>query len=379
MLGAGVVALAATGAARADDAGARPAPFGAFEGVPPEWTDVLNGYVHDPVTYGPRLIAIEREAGASLPPMFRIAAGDALLRAGNRRGAERVFEESLASGEGYPWDDFASLALGTIRLASGDEAGAEIYFGRLAEADEASSRALGHLGLGATYAASGRFAEAQAAFDATGDAADPEIQHAGKLGSALALHGSGDHERAAAAFDAIAAADPEGPLGQDARYAAARARLAMGEREESAAALRELVRSCDATRSGRRTARALRNLDARAMGRDWLRSYRRTGWGDLRAGGKPMFSIEGCALARSTLRAIAQNDARLASTRPAAAAPPRAASAARATQPGRPAPRSDAPHGELPSGSWRSSLLALGAIATLVVLWRVVGRGAKAG
>lgn len=353
-------------------------PFGAQDGVPPAWTDVLNGYVYDPVTYGPRLIAIEREAGASLPPMFRMAAGDALLRAGNRRGAERIFEQSLAAGEGYPWDDFATLAMGTIRLASGDEAGAETYFGRLVEANEASSRALGSLGLGATYAASGRFAEAQAAFEATGDAADPEIQQAGKLGSALALYGSGDHARAAAAFDALAAEDPQGPRGQDARYAAARARLAMGEREESATQLRDLVRTCDETRSGRRAARALRNLDARAMGRDWLRSYRKTGWGNLRADGQPLFSIDGCSMARATLRAIEQNDARLAAVQPVAATE-RVVSAPLATKQAAPRAGSDAPVEEEPSRSWVWSLLALGAIAALAAVWRVSGRGVKSG
>lgn len=378
VLGAGVVALAATGVAHADDPEERPVPFGAIEGIPPAWTDVLNGYVYDPATYGPRLIAIEREGAAALPPVFRMAAADALVRAGNRRGAERLFEETLAAGEGYPWEDFANLGMGTLRLASGDEAGAAIYFGRLVEAEEASSRSLGNLGLGAACAASGRFAEAQEAFAATGDAADPEIQQAGQLGSALALFGSGDHAGAADAFDALAAEDPDGPLGQDARFAAARARIAMGAREEGGEELRALVRTCDEKQRGRRAPRALRNLDARAMGRDWLRGYRKTGWGNLRAEGKTLFSIDGCSLARSTLRALERDDARLAAVQPVAAAAPGRRDAARAARPALPS-RDVAPGPAAADAGWSTSLLALGAIATLVVLRRVVGRGAKAG
>lgn len=379
LLGACVVALAVPGAARAAEPDARPVPFGAFEGLPPEWTDVLNGYVYDPATYGPRLIAIERGAGGELPPVFRMAAADAQLRAGNRRGAERIFEQSLAAGAGHPWDDFANLAMGTIRLASGDEAGAETFFGRLVDAEDASSRALGNLGLGAALAASGRFAEAQQAFEETAEADDPEVQQAGKLGSALALHGAGDHAGAAQAFDELAIEDPDGPSGQDARYAAARARIAMGQRDESAAALRELVRTCDERGTGGRAPRALRRLDPRAMGRDWLRNYRRTAWGDLHAQGKSMFSIGGCALARSTLHALERDDARLTAIQPVVAAAPGRAASVPSAGASRELPSSaDAPVRTGSDGSWGSSLVALLAIATVVVFWRVVGRGARA-
>lgn len=210
------------GVARASD---EPKPFEGFEGVPGDWTEVLNGYIHDPRTYGPRLIAIERESGGNLPPIFRMATADAYLRAGNRRAAEQIFESSLAQNLGYPWSDFANIGMGTIRLTSGDEDAAIDYFGRVAESEESSSQALGNLGMGAALSASGRFAEAQEAFAETAsiDTVEAPVRDAGRFGAAMALFGAGDYAAAAKAFDEIAQSAPGGTLGEDARYAAARA------------------------------------------------------------------------------------------------------------------------------------------------------------
>ena len=155
----------------------QPTPFEGFEGVPSDWTEVLNGYVFDPAANGSRLIAIERESGGNLPPVFEMAAADALWRSGNRRAAEHIFEQSLTAGLGYPFDDFSNLGMGMIRLTSHDDAGAEIYFDRLIDASEPSSQVLGNLGLGSTLASSGRFAEAQAAFDeAASTSTEPKFQ-----------------------------------------------------------------------------------------------------------------------------------------------------------------------------------------------------------
>ncbi|MEW6271650.1 MAG: tetratricopeptide repeat protein, partial [Thermodesulfobacteriota bacterium] len=227
------LACAPVGAARAESVDEAPQPFEPIDGIPSEWMAALNSYVVDPATNGPRLIAIDRESGGELPPLFQVVTADAYLRSGNRRAAERLFERVLASDPGYPWEDFGNLGMGTTRMMAGDSAAAEQYFGRVADATEGSSRALGNLGLGSALAADGRFEEARAAFDAVGSSTsvDEEVRQAGRFGSASALYGSGDVEGAAEAFEAIAASDPDGPIGRDARYAAARARLALGERD----------------------------------------------------------------------------------------------------------------------------------------------------
>jgi tetratricopeptide (TPR) repeat protein len=371
-------APATTRIAHASD---EPKPFEGFAGVPGEWTDVLSGYVRDPRTYGPHLIAIERESGGNLPPIFRMATADAYLRAGNRRAAERIFEDSLAQNLGYPWSDFANIGMGTIRLTSGDQDAALDYFGRVAESEESSSQALGNLGMGAALSASGRFAEAQEAFAETAsiDTVEQPVRDAGRFGSAMALFGAGDYAAAARAFDDIAQSTPGGTLAEDARYAAARARIALGDREGSAAALRELAATCDPRAAGRRAPRAMRNLDARAMGRNWLRNYRRTGWSSMSDKGGTMYSIGGCALAKSTLRALERGDASLTAIRPVAAAVA-AAPVAAAAPPQAAAPPAGPPAAAArPGASWAPVGWLVAGIAVLLLLWRALARRARGG
>lgn len=367
----------------AESSDAPPRPYESIEGVPAAWTDVLNGYIFDPAQYGSRLIAIERESGGNLPPVFQMAAADAYWRSGNRRAAERIFEETLSSDAGYPWDDFANLGMGTIRLTSGDAAGAEIYFGHLVDAQEASSQVLGNLGMGSALAESGRFAEAKSAFDAAAaaDTVEAQFRQAGKFGSALALYGAGDFAAAARAFDELAKADPDGPMGRDAQFAAARARIAAGDREASTRELQQLVDRCDPKSASRRAPRALRNLDPRAIGRNWVRNYQRTGWGNLEKKGGSMYSIGGCALARSTLRALARNDAALTAIQPVAAhvAAEAPAAAAPAPKAGRASERHDAaPAAPQGRSHWVTISLAVAALAALGALWQMRARGAGA-
>jgi len=364
-----LVALAiGVGHAGAESEGDRPTPFGPTEGVPDAWIVALNDYVSDPESAGPRLIAIEREAGGELPPMVQVVIADAYLRRGNRRAAQRLFESVLASDPGYPWVDFGNVGMGTVRMMAGDTEGAETYFERLTNAEEGSSRALGDLGMGSALSADGRFEEAKEAFDKVGvsRSVDEEVRLAGRFGSATALYGSGDHEAALAAFEAIAASDPDGPIGRDARFAAARVRFALGQVDEGTASLRSMTADCGEEPRSRRAPRALRNLDARAIGRTWVRNYRTSSWVELNADGNSMYSIDGCALARVTLRAAERGDASLTVVQRVSTA-----TAPEARTETQPAQRRDAaPAAPAASGSgWLPFVIAALAAAALAFLW----------
>ena len=353
----------------APDAAGAADPSARTDAVPEELKVAVTEYVADPMAGASRLVAlVRRSSDIELPPEVQIVAADAYLRLGNRRAAERLFDQALENDPGYPWQDFGNAGLGTVRLMSGDAQGAEKYFGELGDAGEASSRVLGNLGMGSALATSGRYDEARAAFDeaAAAEGVDVHFRRAGQFGSAAARYAAGDYEGAARAFDELAATDPDGPMGRDARYAAARARLALGQFDEGADALRAIDEKCGDQRSSRRPSRALRNLDQRAINRTWLRNYRSNSWKVLFARDASPYSIDGCALARATLPAAERADPRLVggavrrvSTGSAEAVAPRAEQAA---------PR--ATRTEPASGpGWLPFAIAAGVAAALALLW----------
>jgi tetratricopeptide (TPR) repeat protein len=309
-----LLAGADAGAESAPDAGGASAGSARTDAVPEELKVAVRDYVADPMENAARLVAlVRRSSDIDLPPEVEIVTADAYLRLGNRRGAERLFQQALESDPGYPWQDFGNVGMGTVRLMSGDADGAEQYFGRLGDAGERSSRVLGDLGTGAALATSGRYDEARAAFDAAAatENVDPHFRQAGQFGSASARYAAGDYEGAARAFEELAATDPDGPMGRDARFAAARARLALGQFDEGTDALRKMQAKCGDERKGRRPSRALRNLDQRAINRIWLRNYRSSSWKTLFERDNSVYSIDGCALARATLPAAERSDPRL--------------------------------------------------------------------
>lgn len=275
-------------------------------GIPPEWADALDGYARDPAGSRAAVLAIEREAGGQLPPQIQVVIADAHLRAGQVDAAERLLRATLEANPGYPWDVFAKLGMGGALMMRGDPEGAETYFADVASANEQTSRIFGNLGLGHALLASDRPMDAKAAFDAAGanPVVDEQFRQAGKFGSATALYAAGDYKGAAEAFDALAASDPKGPIGLDARYAAARARLAMGDRAGSVKALEGMESRCATEKATRRAPRSLRNLDGRAFSRAWLRNYQRMSWYEAMGTKTTMYTIGGCDLARATLRQI---------------------------------------------------------------------------
>lgn len=378
-----VALLLASGTAAAESAPDAPGAADSSartDAVPEELKIAVNEYVADPMANASRLVAlVRRSSDIPLPPEVQIVTADAYLRLGNRRAAERLFGQALESNPGYPWEDFGNVGMGTVRLMSGDARGAEQYFGQLGDEPEASSRVLGDLGMGSSLATSGRYDEARAAFDkaAAAEGADAHFRQAGQFGSAAARYAAGDYEGAARAFDELAAMDPDGPMGRDARFAAARARLALGQFDEATEALRAMDAKCGDERTSRRPSRALRNLDQRAINRTWLRNYRSNSWKVLYARDGGAYSIDGCALARATLPAAERSDPRLlgGAVRRVATDAPQVAPAAPREE--RAEPR--APIAEPASGAgWLPFAIALGAGAALALLWFRRASGTRA-
>jgi hypothetical protein len=217
------------------------------------------------------------------------------------------------AGLGYPWDDFSNLGMGMMRMTSGDDGGAEIYFDRLIDANEPTSQVLGNLGLGSTLASSGRFAEAQAAFEeAAATSTESKFQQAAKFGSATALYGTGDYAAAARAFESPSPIRTAGSAAT--RASPRRARIAA---DREAAALRELVETCD-PKAPRAAARAAQPRPARH--RAQLRATTSPPAGATWEGCVAVLD-GGCSLALDPARS--SNDAQLTSVQLIAAAIPR--------------------------------------------------------
>lgn len=286
--------------------------FGEGNGVPAEWNEIANGYMSDPVTHGPELLAIAQGAGTNLPPQFLVLIADAQVRANRAAAAEASLKAALDAKPDPLWQMFATLGLGGTRMMQGDPNGAATYFETLAATDEESgwASAIGNIGLGHARLASDRPMDAKAAFDAAAGngVVDDQFRFAGKFGSGMALYEAGDLEAAAEAFEALAAEDPDGPFGRDARFAAARARLKAGNQDAAVSGLQAAVAKCDPDQEPRRTSRRLRDLDPRAFSREWLRNYRTMSWKDSMARETSMYTIGGCDLAVSTLRELRPDD-----------------------------------------------------------------------
>jgi len=277
---------------------------------------------------------------------------------------------------------FATLGLAGARMMRGDPNGASVYFESVISTDQGEgwAYAMANLGLGHARLTSDRPMDAKAAFDAaaTNKVVDDQFRFAGKFGSATALYEAGDLKGAAEAFDALAAADPDGPFGRDARFAAARARLAAGDRDAALSGLEAAVSRCDPDAKHRGSARRLRNLDARAMGRELLRNYRTMSWKDAMARDTTMYSIDGCDLARATLREIRAADGAVRPVSAVVAAPAAAPAALSEPAPKGAAPRPQASSAgaEATGTAWILSVGAAVLVGALILLRR---RGRRAG
>ncbi|MCW5891082.1 MAG: hypothetical protein KIT14_11100 [bacterium] len=242
--------------------------------VPPEWQAALAAYGQDPVANRSALDPIMKVPLDQLPELYLVAVADAELRAGHPRAAVRAYRE-LRQRDAGPLSELADLALGTLALELGATAGTrDNLVGLLG--DPGPNGAIARLLLALDDAGDGNTDAAVAAFERLAGAPDvmPAVRNAARLGAGYARWWAGQYEGAVAAFDLAAnAGDPR--LADDARYAAARARLALGQEDAARRAWEALAAGVPETRNAPKPSSALLDLEYRAVVRSAARRYRR--------------------------------------------------------------------------------------------------------
>ncbi len=274
-----------------------------------DWNQALTTYAENPFRNRRALLRLRREDTHELPPLYLLALGEAALRARRYDAAGRQFEAAIDRGVGEPWVGWAHVGLAWIALAREQYPEARQQFEAVVGTPASPSAGLARFAMALLDAAAdepGTAAQFEAV--AADEQAAPDIRRAARLGLAYAAYWQEDYARAAAAFEAFAVSPDVGTLFDDARYAAAWARLRAGEREAAETALATLA----AGPGGRGTApRALVNLEPQAIMRAGFERYRR---GPLAAPEQHLARVldgDGYALAAAALRGFGSDDDRL--------------------------------------------------------------------
>lgn len=269
---------------------------------PDAWAAALEAYVRKPQANARRLFGLAHAGTADLPPVYVLALADAHLRRGQDGEAVRLFTQVLDQAPGPPWEGWANFGLGAVALKSGDQATARTYYARTASLGP-DARLFAELTLALTDAGVGRVRDALPMLDRIAACAEgtPSLCTAAQMWSGYARFWVGDRAGAVQDFERARARDPHGPLVDDARYAAARARWEAGDAESGIAELRAL-----ASERGRRgRASPSPGLIGLERGAVLVGAYRRQLRLPLAPPGQQaleMLDGDGTALARAALR-----------------------------------------------------------------------------
>jgi len=361
---------------------ALPAPARADATPDPAVAEALGKYAADPLGARRALRRLARDGTDHLPPVVLLALGDSQFRAGRWRNAGRWFEDTLARSPGEPFETWALVGLSSSALMAGDVDAAAGHLEAL-EARGGRNGAVATLLLGMIETGDGKDAGARFARVAEMPDAAPQVQDAARLMAGYSLYWRGDYAAAAKALDDVQGKLVSAELRDDARYAAAWARMRAGDRERGERELRALA----AGARGGRTSVAMINLDQRAIVRSSFQRYRRGPLGAPEDWFARGLDMDGAALARGAVRRLdealrpeaaaligatsplrttyrmqagARDDNRERAVRPAAATP---AAPAPAPADGPAAPR---PAGRLPM----LAIALLGVVAYLLVARR---------
>jgi phosphatidylglycerol:prolipoprotein diacylglycerol transferase len=263
--------------------------------------EALGRYASDPLGSRRALRRLARHGTDGLPPVVLLALGDSQFRAGRWRNAARYFDATIERGPGEPFETWALVGLASSALMAGDIDVASAHLtaleGRGGRNAAVAGLLLGMIDVGDGKDAGDRFTRIAELPDAS-----PQVRDVARLMSGYVLYWRGQYAAAASAFDGIEKRLVSPELHDDARYAAAWARVRAGDRERAERDLRQLA----ATGSARvgRSSIALINLDQRAVVRDGFQRYRRAQLGAPEDWFARGFDVDGPALARAALRRL---------------------------------------------------------------------------
>jgi phosphatidylglycerol:prolipoprotein diacylglycerol transferase len=268
----------------------------------PTAEEALTAYAQNPLKNRRGLRLLEHSGTDGVPPVVLLAMGDARLRSGQRRQAERLFNEVLDRESGEPWESWARLGLGWNALMAGDVDAARPYFADIAEAGGGTS-GMARLLVALIDASDGKDVGVQV-FDqvAADESAAANLRDVARLAGGYARYWRGDYHAAAEALDAALAKNSSRELTDDLQYAAAWSRVRGGDREHGEAALRALAG--DGKVQGPPVSVALLNLDQRAMLRANFERYRRGPLNAPEARVAELLDGNGKAMARAALRHV---------------------------------------------------------------------------
>lgn len=271
-------------------------------------TGVLERYVAEPRRWARQLRALARQGLGALPAPAVLAIADLQIRRGRMRSAASILETAVARRLGDPWEGWAGLGLGWIRLQQGRIEDARSHLASVAKTTGTRGD-FAVLMLGLIDAAEGRSGAARGRLDAViADASSIDLQQTARLGVGYAHYWNREYAEAATAWDVALPALRGSVLADDARYAAAIARHQAGDVATAMLMLRELAAGSPDSKG--HCKRELVDLEPWEILKATFKTYRRSS-GSLRPPESrvlELINLDGVSLARVAVRRVAETE-----------------------------------------------------------------------
>jgi MYXO-CTERM domain-containing protein len=245
-------------------------------------------------------------------PQDMLMMADALLRGGHEPEARLVLQQVIAQYADTPWVRWAYLGLGFLELARGHFDQARPFYEAAATPGFSQDTALVVMAL--LDAQAGNTANAAATLDrlAVDASVRQAVRDAAAVGAGYVRYWAGDYEGAAVAFAVLPDNNPGSPLADDALYGLARSFQHLGD-PKAAEEVLERINEMEAQGFDDAHVRpALRQLELREIVRATRKRYGDVPWGQPDQMLIALLDVNGRALAKGSLAALAKQQKRAA-------------------------------------------------------------------